>query len=134
MQDAAGLRVKTGITTLVVVASNVCGNFALTWGMRRVGSPAGPLQYLAAFLDPWVFTGVLLLLLWMLSHMALLSWADLSYVLPVTAIGYALAALAGRLFLNEQISVARWTGIVLITGGVALVGGTHPRSTEDPLP
>ena len=48
--------------------------------------------------------GVLLMILWMLSRMALLSWADLSYVLPVTAIGYVLVALVGKALLDEQIS------------------------------
>ena len=56
--------------------------------------------------QPWVALGVLLLILWMLSRMALLSWADLSYVLPVTSIGYVLVALAGRVLLNEQITAA----------------------------
>ena len=45
-----------------------------------------------------------LLILWLLSRMTLLSWADLSYVLPVTSIGYVLVALAGELFLHEAIS------------------------------
>jgi uncharacterized membrane protein len=61
--------------------------------------------------------------------MTLLSWADLSYVLPVTAIGYVLVALLGRVFLAEQIPVKRWAGIVLIVAGVALVSlGTAPRT------
>jgi uncharacterized membrane protein len=64
--------------------------------------------------------------------MALLSWADLSYVLPVTSAGYVLAAIAGRLFLREQISAARWTGIALIMSGVVLVGRTtHSTTGED---
>ncbi len=43
--------------------------------------------------------------------MALLSWADLSYVLPVTSIGYVLVALMGKLLLHEQITLKRWAGI-----------------------
>jgi uncharacterized membrane protein len=64
----------------------------------------------------------------MLSRMALLSWADLSYVLPVTSIGYVLVALAGKVLLDERISVTRWAGIALIMAGVALVGGDAPQS------
>jgi uncharacterized membrane protein len=66
----------------------------------------------------------------MLSNMALLSWADLSYVLPVTAIGYVLVAFAGIVFLGERVSTARWAGIVLITVGVALVGRTPPDTAK----
>ncbi len=65
-----------------------------------------------------------MLILWMLSHMALVSWADLSYVLPVTSLGYALVALSGKVFLHEHVSLARWAGVFLIIGGVVLVGQT----------
>ena len=75
--------------------------------------------------------GVLLMILWMLARMALLSWADLSYVLPVTAIGYVLVALVGKLLLNEQIGGKRWAGIFLIVAGVALVsGGSAPQTAH----
>jgi drug/metabolite transporter (DMT)-like permease len=62
--------------------------------------------------------------------MALLSWADLSYVLPVTSIGYVLVALAGRILLHEEISVKRWAGILLIMAGVALVSGSGPQTAK----
>src|SRR5256885_13128531 len=34
--------------------------------------------YVQALFNPWVAVGVSLLIVWLLSHMALLSWADLS--------------------------------------------------------
>lgn len=89
------------------------------------------MEYIGALFQPWVALGVVLLIVWQLSRMALLSWADLSYVVPVTAVGYVVVALLGRLFLDEHITVARWAGIVLIVAGVALVGGgTEPQTTE----
>jgi len=54
--------------------------------------------------------------------MAMLSWADLTYVLPVTAVGYVISAILGRMFLNEQITAARWAGTLLIVTGTILVG------------
>jgi uncharacterized membrane protein len=75
-----------------------------------------------------VALGVSLLILWLFSHMVLLSWADLSYVLPVTSIGYVLVTLAGRLFLHESVSVMRWCGVILIVTGVMLVGRGAPNS------
>ncbi len=74
--------------------------------------------------------GVCILVVWMLTDLALLSRADLSFVMPVTASTYVLIALAGRLLLNEQISWVRWTGVVVITLGAALVGKTPVRTTE----
>jgi drug/metabolite transporter (DMT)-like permease len=125
--EAARLRIKTWICATVVVLSNVFGNFFLKKGMPP--ELPTPWSYITVLFQPWVALGVVLLILWMMSRMALLSWADLSYVLPVTAIGYVLVALVGHAFLAEQIPLKRWAGIVLIVAGVALVSlGTGPRT------
>jgi len=126
---AARLRAKTRLFTLLVILSNVLGDFSLSRGLRQVGRllTLAPLTYVRALFNPWVALGVSLLILWLLSHMALLSWADLSYVLPVTSIGYVLVALAGKLFLHEAITNWRWAGILLIVIGVSLVARTAPH-------
>jgi uncharacterized membrane protein len=130
--ESARLRLKTWICATVVVFSNVFGNFFMKRGMPAQLDT--PLAYITVLFQPWVSLGVLLLILWMLSRMALLSWADLSYVLPVTSVGYVLVALTGKVLLNEQISGRRWAGIVLIMAGVALVSGrTAPRTAESGL-
>jgi drug/metabolite transporter (DMT)-like permease len=127
--QTARLHLKTRVFTAVVVISNVLGNFSLSWGVRRVGGllRLSPLAYIEALVNPWVALGVSLLILWMFSHLTLLSWADLSYVLPVTSIGYALTAVLGRVFLHEQVSWARWTGVLFIMLGVGLVARTAAR-------
>jgi len=113
--------------TLIVIMSSVIGNLSLAWGMRQLAPDAlgSPLGYIAVLFDPWVALGVILLVVWLLSQMLLLSWADLSYVLPVSSIGYVLTAISGRLFLGEQISIARWAGVTLIMAGVVFVGRTQ---------
>jgi drug/metabolite transporter (DMT)-like permease len=129
--EAARLRIKTWICATVVVLSNVFGNLFLKRGM-----PADlptPLSYITALFQPWAALGVALLVLWLISRMALLSWADLSYVLPVTSIGYVLVALAGKAFLHEAIGAKRWSGILLIVAGVALVSAASPPQTEHSL-
>ncbi|MGE5571327.1 MAG: hypothetical protein ACM3S5_20025 [Rhodospirillales bacterium] len=99
--------------------------------MKRRGTVLGDsaLEYIRVIFHPWVAAGIGLLILWMFTRLALLSWADLSYVLPVTAIGYVLNAVLGRLFLGEHISAARWAGTLLIVAGIALVGSTAVRTT-----
>lgn len=108
-----------------MVLANVVGNFSMSWGMKHRG--AGE-TLLGALLNPWVLAGIGLLIFWTLMRMTLLSLADLSYVLPVTSIGYVLSALAGWQFLGERISRERWAGIALITLGTVLVGRTRPRA------
>jgi drug/metabolite transporter (DMT)-like permease len=120
---------KTSILTTVVVVSNVAGNLALSLGMKSQAIlTAGAAASLAVFLSPLVLIGVLLLIVWVVSRMALMSWADLSYILPVTSIGYVLSAFAGKLFLAEQISGRRWAGTLLIVAGMSIVGLTQPKS------
>jgi uncharacterized membrane protein len=56
--------------------------------------------------------------------MALLSLADLSLVLPLTATGYILSALLGKFLLSEQVTLERWLGVLLIFLGTVVVGST----------
>jgi drug/metabolite transporter (DMT)-like permease len=125
--ETARLRVKTWLCVLLVMASHVAGNFFMKRGIPA--ELAGPLDYITALFRPWLALGVLLLIVWMLLRMALLSWADLSYVLPVTAVEYALVALAGRLYLHETITTRRWAGIALIVAGAALVSAATAPQT-----
>lgn len=123
------VRRKTQLFAVVSVLSNVAGNSALTHGMTQLGTIGNsPLDLFAALFHPWVALGVALLIVWTFAHMALLSWADLSYVMPVTAIGYVVTAFAGKFFLGEAVSPMRWAGIVFITAGVTLVGRTAPAT------
>ncbi len=125
---------KTWFLIVLVMASNVGGNALLSRGMREVGTvaPGAVAGYLHAFLDPWVAAGILVLILWMIIQMGLLSRADLSFVLPVTALNYVLIAIVGETLLHERISGPRWIGVVLIAGGAMLVGETAPRTTPEP--
>ena len=101
--------------------------------MHDVGATvsASPVPYLRALRNPWVISGVVLLTGWLVANLSLLSWADLSYVLPVTAVAYVLTALLGALFLKEHVTALRWTAIAMITGGAIVVGLTTPRTTPE---
>ena len=125
---------KTRVLTLMVVVSNVIGNVMLSLGMHEVGRivSASPADYIRAFADPWTVGGVLILVIWMASDLALLSAADLSFVLPVTASAYVLIAIAGHFILHDHISWVRWVGIVVITLGVIMAEETPARTTEGP--
>ena len=104
---------------MVTVLSGVFGNYFLKLGMppkaayaarlhhRAVPSVGGAGRGAAGGLD--------------VSRMALLSWADLSYVLPVTLGGVRAGGVSWEGLLNEQITATRWGGIALIVAGVALV-------------
>jgi uncharacterized membrane protein len=122
---------KTRLFAAIVVVTNVFGNFALSWGMKHGAALDGTLwSFARVVFHPAVFCGILLLAGWVLSRMALLSWADLSYVIPVTSIGFVMNAVMGVVFLGERITTLRWAGTLCIVGGTVLVGLTTPRSEK----
>jgi uncharacterized membrane protein len=130
--DPQPLRRKTRVFTALVILTNVLGNFSLSHGMRQVGATVSVSvpAYIAAFTNPWVIAGMALLIIWLLAQLSLLSWADLSYVLPVTAIAYVLTAVLGNLAGGEPVAALRWLGILLITAGAILVGRTSAASSK----
>ena len=106
------------------------GNLSLAFGMKHFPQvlSLNPFAYVQAMLNPYVALGILALILSLLTRMALLSLADLSFVLPLTATGYILSTLLGKLFLREHVSLDRWMGTLLIFLGIAVVGSTSHRT------
>jgi drug/metabolite transporter (DMT)-like permease len=109
------------------------GDSLLSLGMKQTGNISlHHLQgLLVAVANPWVAVGILLLLAFFASYTTALSWADLTYVLPATSLGYVLLALVAKFVLHEHVSPMRWAGIALIAGGVGFVAG-GPALTEHP--
>ena len=115
---------------VAVVFFNASGNYFLSLGMRRLGPlvSASPVDYILAIFHPAVLLGVLLLIGWLISQLSLLSWADLTFVLPISALAYVISAILGAISLHEHVSFSRWAGIALISGGVLVVSRTRART------
>jgi drug/metabolite transporter (DMT)-like permease len=116
------------------------GDSMLSRGMKEIGSvPISRLQTLiAALRDPWIVGGIVFLLGFFAAYMTALSWADLTYVLPATSLGYVLLALIAKFILHEQVTMWRWVGISLIAIGVSFVASgpeltSHHPPHEDPV-
>ena len=114
---------KKYATLFGVVLFGACGDVCLSRGMKQVGevSFAHWTLLFSALANPWVILGIVLLLGFFTSYLTALSFADLTYVLPATSVGYILMALLAKFFLHEQISPVRWVGILLISAGVGFV-------------
>lgn len=120
--------VLAGVTIFAPV-----GDSLLSYGMKQVGNISltdfGGL--LLAISNPWVGLGVVFLIGYFASYMSALSWADLTYVLPASSLGYVLLALIARFGLHERVSLMRWIGIALVSSGVGFVT-TGPEITKRP--
>jgi drug/metabolite transporter (DMT)-like permease len=110
------------------------GDSLLSHGMKQVGNISlDHLQsVILAVLNPWVAAGIVLLLAFFATYTTSLSWADLTYVLPATSLGYVLLALVAKFALHEQVSPVRWLGIALISGGVGFVAGGPALTSHHP--
>jgi uncharacterized membrane protein len=125
---------------LVLAGVTLCasiGDSLLSRGMKHVGNIS--LNHLSdvilAVLNPSVALGILLLLGFFASYMTALSWADLTYVLPATSLGYVLLTLIAKFYLHEAVTTSRWIGVRLISAGVGFVtqGPTlthHPEESH----
>jgi drug/metabolite transporter (DMT)-like permease len=109
------------------------GDSLLSYGMKQLGNVSlGSIgDLLLAITSPWVALGIVFLLGFFASYMTALSWADLTYVLPASSLGYVLLALIARFALHEKVSLMRWLGIALVSTGVGFVT-SGPESTRRP--
>ena len=125
---------KTAFLTVLVIATNVVGNVLLSMGMKQLGPivSVSPLAYVHVLLNPWTILGILILIAWMVLDLALLSRADLTFVLPITASAYVLIAISGHYFFGEPAGWIRWVAIGIISIGAALAGETPSKTTTAP--
>ena len=112
---------------LLVVIAGTSGEMFVSRAMKELGEvtsfrPRDIARFvLQALGQVWMWTGLAMMAVAFFSLLVLLSRANVSFVVPVTALSYVLAALGGRFFLGEQVSAGRWMGVSLVCLGVALV-------------
>ena len=130
------LRLKTFLMILVMVVTGPLGNVLLGKGMKHVGTvvawPPSELLHtgLKVFTSPSIWLGISSLILFFVSYMLVLSWADYSFVQPASSLAYGVVALLGYLILGETVSPMRWAGVAVICLGVFVIGHTAPRTTS----
>lgn len=132
MQNRRSKR-RVEILAAGVVATGAAGNALLRAGMSAAGPliSLSPIDYIKDLASVTVVIGVVVLIINFILELSLLSWADLTYVLPVTSPSYALIALVGVLGLHEHVSLAHWAGVLLILCGVIIVGRTKPLTVGE---
>jgi drug/metabolite transporter (DMT)-like permease len=109
----------------LIVLGSTFGDVYLAKGMKQMGAMSLHRWHdlLFAPLNPWVAIGTVLLIMFYVSYLASLSWADLSYIMPATTFGYVLTALLAHFMLGEAIPLTRWIGILMISVGVGFITG-----------
>src|SRR5580704_16387283 len=130
------LRLKTFLMILVMIVTGPLGNVLLGKGMKHAGVvaiwPPSELLHTAlkVFASPSIWLGISSLILFFVSYMLVLSWADYSFVQPASSLAYGVVALLGYWVLGEAVSPLRWAGIAVICLGVFVISHTAPRTTS----
>jgi uncharacterized membrane protein len=132
---------KTPIVLTLAILAQAIGNTCLSKGMKNIATMSSTedgfslMMILHAMGDPTIWLGTLLLILFFILFAASLSWADLSFVIPVISFGYIVNVALAHQFLDEPVSSMRWLGTGFIFLGVILVSQTGSRrtaATEEP--
>jgi len=110
-----------------IVVAGTGGELCMSHAMKSIGEihdfrPRSLLRFVGQALGlPWLWAGISLMALGFFSLLAILSFLEVSFVVPVSALSYAAGAFGARFFLGEKINRNRWVGIAIVTAGVTLV-------------
>ena len=121
------------VVLLLAVLAQAGGNMCLSTGMRELSTPSqlGGSAMVALLLrglaNPTIWLGIGLLGIFFSLYIVVLSWADLSVVLPATALGYVINVACGAYVLHEAVTPARWAGALLIGLGICCVSQSGRR-------
>ena len=128
---------KTVIVISIAALSAAIGESLLSFGMKKFGplNTSDPSHWLMLVLsvvkNPYVSLGVVFLAIFFFLYLAALSWADLSFVLPLTALSYLFAAFLAKYFLKENVTWLRWVGTIIIVLGIVLVALDNKTASAD---
>ena len=118
---------KTATLIAIIVMATSLGDVLIASGLRRVGEitswkPRDLISFGQKLLSSTPFLGgISFMAVSFVAFMIVLSWADLSLVVPATSISYVMTTFGAKFYLKEKISRLRWAGTLLVCLGVGLI-------------
>lgn len=117
----------------ITVVLNAASQLLMKYGVDQATSNAGSVKSffsvgLSVFTNPFVLLGLFTMTISMATHLIALSKFDVGYVFPFISFAYIIVAIAGVIFLNEQVDIYRATGIVIIIIGVIVLAQGQGKS------
>ena len=111
----------------LIIVAGTCGELCVSRAMKQVGEvkdfrpQAIARVILRALGVGWMWAGVGMMAVAFFSLLGALSFLNVSFVVPVTALSYVAGACGAMFFLGERVSPRRWAGVCLVAVGVTLV-------------
>jgi len=121
-----GMKMSVLLIVLTCVVLGVFGQLAMKSGLNMLPNVVNirdlfSERVFSIIFQRYVFIGIVLYLLASLLWLVALSQEEVSFVYPLIAIGYIFTAILGKFFFNENLTLVRFFGILLICGGVYLI-------------
>src|SRR6185369_4599334 len=125
--------IKLILILLVALLFEAVGVVLLSSGLKQIGSVEvmtfGTIKRVVfeGATNRNILLGVLFEAIFFGALLVLLAKADVSLIWPLTSIGFVLTTAAAKFIRHEDVTPLRWTGVVLIMLGAALVGWSEKR-------
>ncbi len=112
--------IKYEIVAVISIVIAVFGQLSMKWGLSQFSgtSPLDLNLISSNFLNLYVILGLLCYAIAMFIWLYALKGLPLSYAYPIQSIGIVLIFLFSWLWLKESISIARWTGLIIVLTGI----------------
>lgn len=117
----------TAAMIAIVVLGGSAGDVFITKGMKQIGEIStmhpGELARVAlrVLSNANFLIGIFFMACSFFAFLAVLSWADLSFVLPATSLSFVITTIGAKFVLKEEITRLRLAGTALVCLGVALI-------------
>jgi drug/metabolite transporter (DMT)-like permease len=127
---------KLIVILLLGLLFEAVGVVFLSQGLHEIGevktvSPTEISRIIVRGVTNWnILLGTLLEAIFFGVLLYLLSQRDVSLIWPLTSLGFVLTALAARMVRHEEVSALRWTGVIIIVIGAALVAWSEQTKNQ----
>src|SRR5436190_4372077 len=118
---------KLIIIMLIALSLEAIGVVLLSKGLKEIGEVKRvSISEVARLIgrgatNRFILVGMVFETLFFAGMVTLMAQADISFVWPLSALGLVLTTFAAKVFLHEQVSSTRWTGVMLMMVGAALI-------------
>ena len=118
---------KTALMLVIITLSGALGDVYIAKGMKKVGE-IHTLRLRALFAlgrrilsNAAFLLGLFSMIVGFVAFLVVLTWADLSFIIPATSLSFVLTTLGAKWILKENINRLRWFGTVCVGLGIALI-------------
>ena len=121
------------IILLVALVLEAIGVVFISRGLKQIGDveriTAGEILRVvrSGVTNSRVLTGVFFEALFFVGLLILMSRNDVSFIWPLTSLGFVITTLAAKFYLHEQVPLMRWAGVMLIVLGAGLISWTEQK-------